>query len=155
MKTTKQPPFIVEVFAHKGLIICAPSRAEENPVWYPTSNDGRMGCVLGNSKRYLKISQEALKLLQTITIGRDAIGDIDWWKCDDVRYAFSWFGGIFRVINPKDATTARDFRTYPDQCTVIPNNPTKEMIAGALKAEANQLTWKKLFSVNRKPKKTT
>lgn len=154
MKNTDPIPFVVEVFAHRGLIICAPTDPDEKAEWWPTSNDGRMGCVLGNSKKYLRISQAALDLLQTIRIGNDSIGDIDWWKCDNGTYAFSWFGAIYRVINPKDAVTARDFRIYPDQCTVIPNKPTKEMIAGALKAEENMLSWKQPFSVKRKTPKT-
>lgn len=149
-------PFFVEVFAYKNFVIFAPSTPEEGKQWWPTTDDGRMGCVVGDSKKALRISQEALDLLNRIPAGRDCIGDIDWFKCDNNQYAFSWFGGIYRVIDTRDMGVcgARDYRIHPEQCTVIPNNPTKEMIAGAKKAAETMWTWKSPFSVKRSKKQS-
>lgn len=118
----------VSVFAHNGMIVMAPNEPEKDieNEWFPT-NANRMGCVLCDTKNKLGVSQEALELMKTIQVGRDAIGDIDWWLCGDGKYAFSWFGSIYRVIDPKNAQSARGFKVYQNECTVIPNDLPDEV----------------------------
>lgn len=112
----------VRVVTHKAKIVIVPHEPTKDidKEWHPTT-DGRLGCVLGNTKSNLGVSQEALDLLNQVEIGRDDIGDLDWWWCANETYAFSWFGPIFRIINPATAVTARGFKIYREQCVIIAN----------------------------------
>jgi hypothetical protein len=118
-----------KVFVHSDQLVIVPS----NPLggigddWWPTGGT-RLGCVLTDTKRRLGVSKEALLLMREIEVGCDAIGDIDWWRCYDGTYAFSWWGPLYRIINPDDSVSARAFREYHDQCQVIPNNIPEDVL---------------------------
>ena len=120
----------VKVTAYKGQIVIEPIDPEKDVEkgWFPTGGS-RIGCVLVPTGQRLAASEEALALLQTIKVGHDAIGDVDWFRCskgpgqEDGDYAFAWFGPLFRIVNPKTAEAARAFKVYRDQCTIIPNDP--------------------------------
>lgn len=142
----------VKVVAHGDHIVCIPSTPEKNighkGQWWPTG-DGKLGCVIGNTKKNLGVSQEAIDLMKKVEMGTDAIGDIDWWWCDNETYAFSWFGPIFRIIDATDSVSAREFRPHPDQCTIIPN----EVPEAAIKAiQAGEAVWGEPWGIE-KPKK--
>jgi hypothetical protein len=69
-----------------------------------------------------RISEEALKLLEKVKRGRDSIGDLDWWECDDGKKAFGWLGGFCRIINPDDVEGSRNYKIFKDDCVIIPND---------------------------------
>lgn len=122
----------VKVVAYKERLVIVPNNPTEDigkPVgWYPTG-DGRMGCVLTDTKARLGVSEEAFELMKKIPRNRDAIGDIGWWECDDKTWAFSWFGSIHRIINPIKSEGDRNFRvndTLKQFCTIIPNDVPEE-----------------------------
>ena len=122
----------VQVFEHDGCLIMNPSQTE--PIderggsgWWPTGGQ-KIGCVVGNTKGQLEISQEALDLLKTLENSLDDIGDVDWWWCEGGTHAFAWLGPIFRIVKIADAEGARDTTIHPKHCTIIPNAPTPEMI---------------------------
>lgn len=112
----------VRVVAHKGKIVIVPRDPAEGIEnrWWPTGGS-RLGCVLGDTKSNLGVSQEALDLMRQVENGRDAIGDLDWWWCNDETYAFAWWGPIFRIVDPAASQGARNFKIHPEQCTIIPN----------------------------------
>jgi hypothetical protein len=117
----------VQVVAYKGSIVFVPSNPTEGigktEGWYPTG-DGRLGCVVTDTKKQLGVSEEAFALMKDIKRNHDAVGDISWWECDDGTYAFAWWGSIHRVLNPDSAEGDRDFRVTPSlrsACTIIPN----------------------------------
>jgi hypothetical protein len=145
----------VQVFAYKGYLVVAPNEPEQgiNDNWWPTGGkDGdRLGCVLGDSEKNLGVSPEAIELMKTIEVGRDAIGDLDWWWCTDETYAFSWWGPIFRIIEPKTCVTARGFRPRPDKCSTIDNELPSELRtkvdAWIEKQDEDLVAWDEPFAI--------
>lgn len=119
--------FYVEVFAHKGFLIINPSEPVEHKKFFWPTGKGRMGCVLGDTLRHLRVSKEALALMEKIKTNGDVTGDLDWWWCTDETYAFSWWGAIYRVVNVAKSEAGRNFRVFPNLCKIIPNKVTKEM----------------------------
>jgi hypothetical protein len=122
----------VRVVAYNGFLIMCPTNVEEkDEEWVPTENGRTMGCVLLDSKKNLGVSDEALELMRQVPVGRDAIGDIDWWavidpKGGEEKFAFSWFGSIFRIIHAESSESARGFRPRRSHCTIIPNDVPPE-----------------------------
>lgn len=113
----------VSVVAYQGkIVICpqAPEQGVDQDGWWPTGG-GKGGCVLVDSRRLLGVSEEALLLMQSVVRNHDAVGDLGWWECDDGKYAFSWWGPIFRIVDPKKDEASREFRVWRDECTIIPN----------------------------------
>lgn len=147
----------VSVFASGDYLIIAPSTPQGRG-FLPTNDQGRIGCVVLNSRAQLRVSRAALKLMDTIRRNKDCIGDIDWWECNGGvgtptrSHAFSWFGPIHRVIHVPTCEAARTFRVYPSQCTVIPNRLTKEMSA-ALGSKAS--SWREPRYIAMPPKPLT
>lgn len=122
----------VEVVAYKGLIVVIPNEPEKNVGkdfgWIPMGQT-RLGSVLCDTNKYLGVSRQAFELMKRIKVGRDCIGDIDWWACDDGTHAFAWWGPIYRVINPETAVAARNFRVTDrllETCTLIANDVPAE-----------------------------
>ncbi len=146
----------VQVFAHSQKLIIVPSDPEQgiNDRWWPTGgkNGNHLGCVLGDSKARLGVSREALEIMQSIKCGRDAVGDIDWWACDDGTYAFSWWGPIHRIIDPSNAIAARGFGPYPDQCVIIENNVPANVLKDVLECEF-AVSWREPTSLKWEYKK--
>ncbi len=138
----------VKVVAYRDRIIIVPDQPENNIGkdfrWYPTG-DTRLGCVIGDTKINLGVSEEALALMKTIKRGHDAIGDIDWWGCDDETYAFSWWGPIYRIINPATAEAPRNYNItdkHLAQCTIIPNE-VPDLAKQVIDSEAQAFVWNK------------
>lgn len=124
--------FRVEVHEYKGKLIVEPSGHKPSKIFIPTGkyrkDDWTIGSVLTRAnKKTLFFSKEAVELMKEIPIGPDAVGDIDFWKCGKGK-AFSWFGAIYRIMDPRDAQAARTFRLHDDAYTVIKNNPPHEAI---------------------------
>lgn len=123
----------VRVVAYKGLIVIVPNEPEKDAGkpgdWFPMGPPGRLGSVLCNTQLNLGVSLEAFELMKNIKRGRDCIGDISWWGCDDSTHAFSWFGPIYRVIDPSTAIGDRDWNVTSNllrTCTVIQNEVPDE-----------------------------
>lgn len=116
----------VKVHAYRGILIIETVDPDNKdyPGWVP-AGDGKIGCVLVNTKTSLGISQEAMEWLEKVKASRDAIGDVDWWACGDGSYAFGWLGGPFALKGP-DSTGSRNFKIAKDHCVSIPNNPPQE-----------------------------
>jgi hypothetical protein len=115
----------VRVVAYKGKIVIVPLEPEKgtDDGWFP-AGQGRVGCVLLDTKKQLGVSEEAFALMRGIQRNHDAIGDISWWEADDGTQVFGWFGSIHRVIDPKTAEAARDCHVtnrLRGHFTVIPN----------------------------------
>ncbi len=125
----------VKVVAYKNHLVMIPQEPEKGigKGWYPTGSEDRLGCVLTDSKKNLGISKQALQIMQQVKRNQDAVGDLGWWRCDNGKYAFSWWGALYRIIDLK-AEGARDFQVHSDQCTVIRNTVPK---AAKLAIDAN------------------
>lgn len=137
-------PYKVRVYAYEDKIVFVPNKPEEDisvDRWWPTSPETG-GCVLMDSKKDLATSLEALFLMQTVKKNRDAIGDLNWWKCDNGQYAFSWWGPLFRVVDPDTSEAARDFRVHEDQCAIIENALPPEVLAGLKAMAPSAIHWK-------------
>lgn len=128
----------VTLLAHRGHVVVLPAAADLDSGWVPTGNraapgssrvSNYCGSVLLDTRSDLSASEEALRLLADIRNGRDAIGDWDWWACADGKYACSWFGPIFRLIDPRTAVGARGTAVHRDQVTVVPNDVPPELAA--------------------------
>jgi len=122
----------VKVTAYKGLIVIEPIEPEKGAStkegWIPIG-PGRLGNVLCTTKGRLGVSREAFNLLRQIPRGTDCIGDIGWWKCDDGTHAFSWFGTVYRVIDPVRCVGDREYKVSPallTDCETILNEVPDE-----------------------------
>lgn len=146
------PQIKVRVVAYKGCLVIVPKDPEKDitnkgpRLWWPTGGTQRniLGCVIGNSKEMLGVSAEAIEVMRKIQCGHDAIGDIDWWKCTDGTYAFSWWGSIHRIIKPP-AMAVRGFRVQEGQYNKIVNQvPTaaKKVIDAFKDGEKESAFWK-------------
>jgi hypothetical protein len=140
----------VQIVAYKNRLIMVPNKPEEgigkDGGWYP-SGDGRLGCVVTDTKTRLGVSEEAFELMKGIKRNHDAIGDLSWWECDDGTYALAYFGSIHRVIDPETAEGDRDFRVTPSMrnaCTIIPNDVPEEVkaVLDAMKKDEEVYAWK-------------
>ena len=140
----------VKIVAYKSHLVVVPTNPEQGigktDGWYPTG-DGRLGCVVTDTKNRLGVSEEAFDLMKTIKRNHDAIGDISWWECDDGTHAFAYFGSIHRVINPESAEGDRDFRVTPslrNACAIIPNDVPEEakVLLDSLKEGEELYAWK-------------
>ena len=93
------------VFAYKGIIGIDSTPTDEGMI-APYGN-GNIGVVTDADK--VRISPDALSLLKTIKKGRDYIGDVDTFKCNDKSNVFSWFGGHKRILDPAKSVGSRDY----------------------------------------------
>lgn len=145
-------PHKVTALAYEGHIIMVPHEPELDveKEWWPVNDAGRLGSVLGDSRRQLACSKEALDLMRSVRRNRDAIGDLGWWLCADGTYAFSWFGALYRVLDPKTVEGDRDFRVHEQQCTVVPNEIPEGMLEEirVAVAEGRDL-WREPFRLGR------
>lgn len=122
---------IVRIYTYNGfLIIDGPVKLRHKD-WVPADKH-TIGCIISNTKKYLEISKEALKVLKKVKRCGDAIGDFDWFKVDNEEWTFGWIGGpqnlkeISLIENGK-LVGSRDFKIPgPKHYTIIENNPPKE-----------------------------
>ena len=147
-----KPTFVVQIFALGDYLIMAPNKTRGRG-FYPTTDSGRMGSVILDSKKNVQISKKALALINKMAHNHDSVGDFSWWPCTHGKYALSWWGGIFRAIHVPTAQASRDSNVYPDQCTIIPNRITKEMKDGVKKLDPKKGIWKEPFFVTREKRK--
>ena len=141
----------VRIYAHDRKLIFWPDNPAEgiaSDAWIPVDQDGqRFGSVVCNTKQQLGISQEALDLMMGIACGRDAIGDVSWWWCENNTYALSWFGGLYRVLDPTDCIADRAFRPYPEECQIIDNDIPVEFIPHWATVRGDAASWREPFAV--------
>lgn len=113
------------VTEYKGKIVLQLlATASNEDVTTTLDNAGVFGQVICNSEKNVGISEEAIKLLETIKPGRDAIGDVDWFKSNERGDVFAWIGGPYAIVDPTTAEGARGYavRTY----TKVPNDVPEE-----------------------------
>ena len=131
----------VRIVACEGKLVFIPNKPEQGigNDWWPVNQKGNMGSVLGDSATMLGVSRKALEIMRTIPRNRDAIGDLGWWTCHNGKVAFSWFGVLYRIMDPKESEAARDFKVYESKCILIPNRVPTEAVAAV---QANQFYWR-------------
>lgn len=123
----------VKVTAYEGifLVIDASNAGAKSEEWYP-SGDGRIGCVLLDTKKNLGVSEEALALLRTIRRSDDAIGDVDWFATDvpgkGPAHAFGWLGGPRKIVDPTIVTGSRHYHVPADAFVLIPNDVPRDAV---------------------------
>lgn len=119
----------VTVLAFEGFLVMIPHEPEKSVGrwWAPVNDKGNLGSVLVDSKQKLACSREALDLMRTVRRNREAVGDLGWWRCDDGKFAFSWFGALYRIIDPSDCEGDRGFHVHEEQCTIVPNEIPESM----------------------------
>jgi len=139
------PPVTVRVFAWNGRIYLYPSAFVEGENFAPTGKT-RFGSVIIDTAKYLYASREAIELMRKVKRGRDSIGDLGWHDSNHGD-AFSWFGVIFRVVDPKTCETARDFRIMA--YNEIPNDVPQEI----REAKVNEQTcaWRLPYACDSNP----
>lgn len=141
----------VRVVAYKDRLVIVPENptegitTEHDKMWWPTGGpQGHLlGCVLGNTKEQLGVSEEAFELMKQVRRNRDAVGDISWWEGNDGLYFFSWWGPIHRIINVDTAEGDRDFKVTPSfrkACTIIPNE-VPDAAKALLDREEDPVSW--------------
>ena len=115
--------------------------------WHPMVDGISLGNVITDTKKNLGASLRALELLSDIKPGRDAIGDVDWFRTDDDGYAFSWMGPIQRVLLVDHQTVAaRGYAVHASQCQVIANDiPEEYHVEIMMATHANQPAWSEPF----------
>jgi hypothetical protein len=115
----------VQVTAHSGYIIINTIKPDKDKNFVPNGN-GRVGCVLTNTKKHLGMSNEAFKLLKTVKKSGDDIGDVMAYHSGD-QDIFGWLGPVKRLVNPvrseSDSTGIQDIEYIE-----IPNKPPLEAV---------------------------
>ena len=152
----------VRILAYKGKIIIIPVEPEkdvdvtkvEGGYWWPTGGS-KMGCVVGDTKKHLGVSKEALELMRDIEVGPDDVGDISWWWCADKTCGFSWWGPIYRIIDPDTAVSARGFaisnnpHVFDGQYIEIPNDVPRDVVEAIENCGGDDATWREPLSIER------
>lgn len=149
----KNKDFAVRVYAHKGKLFIYPNcHRPVGKLFYPTNAEGNMGCVLCKTKGHLEISKEAIALMGKVRRNNDAIGDLGWWKCVNGDVAFSWFGAIYRIVDPATAQGDRDFRVHEGSYKEIPNDVPEEILKYDNALEKESSMWRAPFYHEAKPR---
>lgn len=145
----------IKLTAHNDLIVVEAIEPEKGigKNWFPTGS-GRIGCILGDSKKNLGASAEAIKLLRIIEVGHDSIGDVDWFLSGK-QHVFGWLGPINRFIHAPSSVAARNFKVHEGQYIEIPNDVPKEAtdILASTKLEDLSAAWRDPISIDVKEKK--
>ena len=159
----------VRIYAYQGLVIFDPREPEK---WVPTDptkpktdlsieeqwvpvGGGHLGSVVGGTEFTVGVSKEALELLQSIPQGVDCIGDFSWWECNDSTWgncwALSWFGPLYRILDPKTSVTARGTRIPgPRNYQLIDNEISEEIVAGVTQANRRgEFYWREPLMISR------
>ena len=111
-----------KVVAYKGYLIieCLADKSEKDICTLSIDNPNCIGQVIHNTKDHLGISEQAVKLLKQVKRSNDDLGEIDYWKCDDDTWHFSWLGGTKRIVNPNDEDcTSSNSYEVPDASKYI------------------------------------
>lgn len=111
----------VKITAHKGILCIETQEPLTKDGIFTPSGEGRIGCVLMDTRANLGVSQEALDLLKTIRTSRDAIGDVMWFPAQD-KFCFGWLGGPLSLKDPKRCEGDRDYKVREGEYTLIPND---------------------------------
>ena len=116
----------VKLTVHRDVLVIETISPEEEdyPGWTPIG-PGKIGCVIANTRKALGVSEEALEWLRGVQRSNDAIGDVDWWACNDGTKAFAWLGGVYSVKS-RNSEGSRMYEVFPDDCVRIPNTPPQE-----------------------------
>lgn len=109
-----------KITAYKGFLIIDTSDPKKSEGWVP-NGDGKLGCILHNTKEQLGISEDAFNLLKTIKPSRDAIGDVMWFPSDD-KFVFGWLGAPRRVIWAEGSDGDRNYKVRAGGFITIPND---------------------------------
>ena len=106
----------VKITTYQNVLIIHTIEPKKDDNFIPAGN-GKIGCVLIDTKKYLGISKEAFDLLKTIKRGGSAIGDVDSWEFTDEKkrnpYVFGWLGGINSIKEPDRCEGSRTY--YPEK----------------------------------------
>lgn len=116
----------VKVTAYKDNLIIETVKPDEDKNFVPVGN-GRLGCVLIDTKELLGMSEEAVTLMKKLRRNNDAIGDVSTWKTTEGTHCFAWFGNLKRLVDVNKCESDRDGIIDIDHIT-IPNEPPKEAI---------------------------
>jgi hypothetical protein len=96
----------VKVTCHEEFLVIetVDPTADENFIPYGGS---KVGCVLIDTEKYLGMSDEAFKLIKTLHVSGDDIGDIS--THDSVKgQSFSWLGPVKRLLEIPKCDTSSD-----------------------------------------------
>lgn len=104
-------PIHAKITAYKGIIVCdcIAEKSIPDECHLSIDNTGVIGQVFMDTKNNVGISLEALELIKTIPKGHDSLGDFDWFKAGDDKYALGWLGGPKRIMFPLESETSRQF----------------------------------------------
>lgn len=119
---------MTRVFAHKSFVGIQASPTLEGILNHPNRSD-QLGFVL--DAKFLEISEEAIKLLESIPASNDAIGDIDVFKCvEPERIVFCWLGGPLQILHAPNSEGSRDYKPSLLRAVarIVKNEPPKEFI---------------------------
>lgn len=106
-----------KVTEYKGKLVC------ELLVDHSDAAPGSFGQIIFDTANQLGISKEAVKVLETIKAGRDAIGAVDWFESGE-GLVFGWIGGPKAVVDPADpeCLAARGYKVFPGKYLDVPND---------------------------------
>ncbi len=133
----------VRITTYKGALVVDTESPEEGDGFLPNTK-GRLGCLLFKTKGRLGISEEAVALLRTVRVGRDAIGDLMWFGDAKHGLTFGWIGEPRYILWPDACCGDRDYRVWERQYVPIPND-VPEAVRAAFDAPTPGQTNAKLY----------
>jgi hypothetical protein len=114
----------VKATVYKGYLVIETLNPRESHPDFTPAGDGKLGCVINNTKENLGLSAEAVEFLQNVQAGNDAIGDLMWFPTNEGGTAFGWMGGPYSLKNAQSIGD-RDFKVQDGQYQTIPNETTE------------------------------
>lgn len=119
-----------KVTVYKGFLIIDTPDPQKSEGWVP-NGPGKLGCVLMGTKERLAVSEEAIEALRKVKKGRDAIGDLMWFKANEKGHCFGWMGGPRRAVFLEHAQGDREFAVRDGEYVTVAND-TPEVVRQAI-----------------------
>ena len=96
----------VKVTCHEGFLVIETVDPTKDENFYPAGGTA-MGCVLIDTEKHLGMSDEAFKLLKTMKLSGDDIGEVSAFQSVKGD-CFSWLGPIRRLAQVSKCETSKD-----------------------------------------------
>lgn len=119
-----QNPKVKLTAYHNYLIIETVPPFDKSDEFIPNGN-GKLGCIIANTKTNLGISPEALMLLKQIKQSCDDIGDVMWWKDLNEKCYFGWLGGPYSIKHIDICDGDRSYQVFENQFIEILNESSQ------------------------------
>ena len=127
----------VTLLAYRNHVVIVPdSDTTPTPEWSPSGNRKNYPSfenILFDTGKHLRASPEALELLSQMRVWPDPVGDWRWVRTNDGTCACTWFGAVYRIIDPTVEVAAKGTQVFREHVRLVPN-----VVGDELRAEVDE-----------------